>query len=317
MPVGLTHPDLAHLLEWVQDGVLSRRQLLDAGATDRDIRRLVRRRELAVAHPGVYVNHTGPLTYRQREWVAVLAACPAALTGMSALPGCPPVIEVAVDHGRKPRMPHGSVARQARNLRERVRPGSSPPRVRVEHAIIDVMARHLRRGDVAGAFAQLTRTCFDRRTTPDRILRVLGTRGRVAGRRTIEGLLVDLRDGACSVLERGYLHRIERAHGLPRGRRQARSMATGAATDNDVLYDEFGVIVELDGRAYHDSARARDADARRDLAERAASDTATLRVTYGLVFGDPCRTAAWIAAVLRRRGWAGDPHGCPACRDAA
>lgn len=317
MPVDLTHPDLAHLLGWVQDGVVARRQLLDAGATDRDIRRMVRHRELTRAHPGVYVNHTGPLSYEQRQWVALLAAWPAALTGASALPGRPAVIEVAIDHGRKLQMPRGSVARRTARLREKVRAGSCPPRVQVEHAIIDVMARHITRGDVAEAFAQLTRTCFDRRTTPDRIGSVLADRERVAGRRVIEGLLADLRDGACSVLERGYLHLVERAHGLPGGRRQARSAATGAPTDKDVRYDDYGVIVELDGRAYHDSAHARDADARRDLAERAASDTTTLRVTYGLVFDDPCRTAAWVAEVLRRRGWSGEPRDCPACRHSA
>lgn len=317
MAVGLAHPDLAHLLRWVQDGVLARRQLLAAGATDRDIRRLVRRRELTVAHPGVYVDHTGPLSYEQREWVAVLAAWPAALAGASAIPGRPQRIEVAVEHGRKVRMPRGSVVRRRAKLREQVRPGSNPPRMQVEHAIIDVMARALARGDVAEAFAQLTRTCFDRRTSPERIIAVLAERERVAGRRVMEGLLSDLRDGACSVLERGYLHRVERAHGLPQARRQARSTATGAATDSDVRYDEYGVIVELDGRAFHDTARTRDADARRDLAERAVSDATTLRVTYGLVFDDPCRTASWIAEVLRRRGWTGQPQGCPACDNAA
>jgi hypothetical protein len=49
------------LLE-AQHGVVSRSQLLEHGVEQHEIRRLLRRREWAVAHPGVYVAHTGPLT---------------------------------------------------------------------------------------------------------------------------------------------------------------------------------------------------------------------------------------------------------------
>jgi hypothetical protein len=127
-------------------------------------------------------------------------------------------------------------------------------------------------------------------------------------------MLADFRDGACSVLERGYLHRVERAHGLPRGERQTRSTATGRLTFRDVHYRVQGVVVELDGHAFHDAPRDRDRDALRDLAELGSSNLVTTRVTYGLVFGDACRTAGLIGDVLRRRGWTGRPRTCPACR---
>lgn len=91
-------------------------------------------------------------------------------------------------------------------------------------------------------------------------------------------MVTDLRDGACSVLERGYLHRVERAHGLPRASRQRRSTATGKRTAQDVRYVVYGVVVELDGRAFHDSPEARDNDARRDIAELATTDAVTARV---------------------------------------
>lgn len=68
-----------------QDGVLSRRQSLQAGLTDRDLARLSRRRELVRVHPGVYVDHTGPLSWQQRAWAAVLFSWPAALCAESAL----------------------------------------------------------------------------------------------------------------------------------------------------------------------------------------------------------------------------------------
>ena len=67
-----------------QDGVVSRRQVLERGGSDADIERMIRRRVLARVFEGVYVEHTGPLTWRQRAWAAVLYHHPAALAGASA-----------------------------------------------------------------------------------------------------------------------------------------------------------------------------------------------------------------------------------------
>lgn len=312
--VDLTHPELAHLLRWVQDGVVSRRQLLTAGATDHDIARMVRRRELTTVHPGVYVVHSGPLTRRQREWVAVLAAWPAALCHESALPDPPHrPIHVAIALDRSATVPRDVVVHRMADLDHRVQWNATPPRVGLEHSWIDLASRQVRADDVSAAFASLARVCFSRRTTPERIAVVLTTRARVSGRVTLSGLLADARDGANSVLERGYLHRVERAHGLPRGRRQARSDATGRRTDQDVAYDDYGLVVELDGRAFHDSPEARDHDARRDLAELAVSGTATARLTFGLVFREACPTAARVGAILRSRGWTAELRLCPSC----
>lgn len=311
--VDLRHPQLARLLR-VQCGVLTRAQLIAAGASEGDITRMRRRKEIRRVHPGLYVDHTGPLTYEQREWVAVLAAWPAALCGESAIPGRRPhTIAVAVERGRTVRVPSGVVLRRVAGLAGRVRRGTQPPRIRVEHAVVDLMVQHLARDDVAAAFSELAATCFGRPDLPRAILGCLAERPRVPRRGMIEDLLVDLRDGACSVLERGFLHHVERAHGLPAGSRQVASRATGRRTVVDVRYDEFGVIVELNGRAFHDSAEAYDADAERELAERAASGAESLRVTYGLVFRTGCRTAAWIATILRRRGWEGSLRRCPRC----
>lgn len=84
--VGMVHEigTLGHLLE-LQSGVVARRQVLAAGQTDNDIRRRLRRRAWAQVHPGVYVDHTGALTWLQRAWAAVLFAEPAALCHDSAL----------------------------------------------------------------------------------------------------------------------------------------------------------------------------------------------------------------------------------------
>ncbi|WP_207947808.1 hypothetical protein [Occultella glacieicola] len=153
----------------VQDGVVSRPQLLEAGARMHDLERMIRRRELRRIHPGVYVTHTGPLTHRQREWAAVLIAWPAALAGASALPGPPPArVQIAIARGRTVQPPEGVQVRHHSNLRHRVLWHRAPPRVRVEHATIDEMSEHVRAGDVAGAFATLAKVMQSRQTTVDR-----------------------------------------------------------------------------------------------------------------------------------------------------
>ena len=68
-----------------QDGVISRRQAMAAGEAPHDVRRRLRRRDWVKVHPGVYVAHTGPMTWRQGAWAAVLWGWPAALWGPTAL----------------------------------------------------------------------------------------------------------------------------------------------------------------------------------------------------------------------------------------
>lgn len=309
-----SHPGLQELLRWAQDGVVSRQQLLDLGATDHDIARMLRRRELTATQPGVYVDHNGRLTRAQREWVALLACAPAALSHESAMPGGdPPVVHVCIDQRRTLARMAGVVVHRTSHLGDRIDWHRRPPRVRPEHATIDVMEARIRGDDIAGAYAALTRACHTREVVPRMLRAALAERRKVVRRSMILGMIDDVELGANSVLERGYLQLVERAHGLPRARRQRVSQATGKRTDQDVRYEEYGVIVEPDGRAFHDSPEARDVDARRDLAERAVSDALTLRVTYGLVFNDACRTARWIGQILQRRGWQGEIRSCPRC----
>lgn len=310
--MGIDERHLAFLAD-VQSGVLARRQLLEVGLTANDIRRQLRRRELVLVAPGVYVDHTGPLTRRQREWVAVLAAWPAALCGESAIAGVSsPTIHVAVGLHRTLVTLPGTRLHPTAGLECRVDWRTAPPRVRTDHAVIDVMSERIRADDVAGAYAVLAQACFSA-TIPARVERTLARRRRVAGRALIASMIADLATGACSVLERGYLHRVERAHGLPVGQRQRASTASGARTVKDVLYEEYSLVVELDGRAIHDRPESWDADARRDLAELATTDAVTARVTYGLVFGGQCTTAFWIGRILQRHGWTGEVQRCPLC----
>lgn len=76
-------PEIAAVMRQ-QDGVISRAQVLDLGGDDLLIRRQVRRRRWSRMLPGVYVDHTGIPTWRQRAWTAVLIHAPSALAGRSA-----------------------------------------------------------------------------------------------------------------------------------------------------------------------------------------------------------------------------------------
>lgn len=73
------------------------------------------------------------------------------------------------------------------------------------------------------------------------------------------------------------------------------------------------LIVELDGRLFHDSASARSKDVERDL-DAAVDGRSTVRLTYYQVFDHPCRTAGKIAHIMRQHGITVDGHPCgPGC----
>ena len=56
-----------------QAGVVSSTQVLAAGYDDNDIERWIRRRQWARLHQGVYVDHTGELSWLQEAWAGVLS----------------------------------------------------------------------------------------------------------------------------------------------------------------------------------------------------------------------------------------------------
>ena len=304
----------------IQAGVIARVQALGCGLTGNDVRRLVRRREWAGVHAGVYVDHTGPLTWLQRAWAAVLATAPSALAGESALraadgPGRRDHddgrIHVAVDHTRHPAAPPGVVVHRVARLHDRVLWNLGPPRMRYEEAVLDVAGAKAGAGDLVGVVGALTAACQARRTTPERLLTTSQGRPRVHERAWTEGVLHDLATGATSVLEHGFLTRVERPHRLPVAARQVSTVATMGLTYRDVAYAD--VDVELDGRQFHDTTEQRDRDLDRDL-DSVVRGRAAVRQGYGQVFARPCATAARLGALLQARGWAGVPVPCgPGC----
>lgn len=208
------------------------------------------------------------------------------------------------------------VVRQSRRFEESVRLDLHPPRQGYDDAVIELADRAR---DELGAIAVLADACGARRTTAARLLARMSTMTRLSRRLLLNGVLADVADGTCSVLEHAYLAKVERAHGLPRGLRQVCEVdGDGRRMFRDVVYvgsrPSWRQIVELDGRLHHDSAQARDRDLERDL-DAAIDGADTVRLGYGQVLGRACSTASKIGLLLQRRGWRGAPTPCADCCD--
>jgi very-short-patch-repair endonuclease len=139
---------------------------------------------------------------------------------------------------------------------------------------------------------------------PERLLAALTTRRRVRWRLELTDALSDVADGCHSLLELRYARQVERAHGLPRGKRQHRR---GGRYD-DVAYPGFATTVELDGKVNH-AAELAFRDHRRDKAVVLAG-ARVLRYGFTDVTRRPCVVAAEVAAVLRVSGWTGRLRSC-------
>lgn len=297
-----------------QDGVLSRRQVVAMGGSDNDIETALRRRRWARMHNGVYVDHTGAPTWRQRAWAAALCHWPAALSGRSALIAhglvkarSSEVIELVVPCSRRVDDPPGISTSRLAAYEEVVLAQLSPPRVRIEHAVLTVASGSATED---AAVAVIADSCQQRRTTPARLAAALGAMTRLPRRRLLVEVLEDVATGAYSALELRYLRDVERAHGLPTGRRQRREEVDGSSgvVFRDVAYEEQEALVELDGRLGHESASDRWADLARDLVAT-ATGRVTLRAGWRQAL-EPCRLAYLIAQVLWARGWRGELRRC-------
>ena len=290
-----------------QDGVVSRQQLLALEVTDSEIERKLRRREWARVHPGVYVEHTGPLTWLQRAWAAVLFYAPAALAGPSALRAAK-----LRGHGQADAAPIRVCVDSARTVRSR--PGITVERIGglgIEHPGASVApapaarARTGVRGVCQGGRGH-GRGPARRRgpARPDH----RGATGRCAGGMSAaEAPTAAARDPPrCRrrrlLGPRAPLPGAGRATPRPADRKRQRRVHQGKhPAFRDVDYVDLATVVELDGRLGHEEAADRWADLDRDLSAVVAGEL-TLRAGWGQVL-EPCRLAAsWEASSSHEAG---------------
>jgi hypothetical protein len=298
-----------------QADAIARSQGSTAGVTAHTMRNRVRDGRWQRLQRGVYATFSGEPLRETVLWAALLRAGPGAVLshqtaaerhGLIDEPS--PVIVITVPASRSPaRTPIPGVVIHRSDAIVRTRhPAMLPPCTRVEDTVLDLIQVAPTFDD---AYAWICRAIGRRRTTTDRIQLAMTARKRMRWRQEIALALGDAADGALSVLEYRYVHRVERPHRLPAARRQARVRHSTGNRYLDNIYDEYGACVELDGTAAH-PADEQWRDKRRDNVNT-ISGLVTLRLGL-LDLGDRrCETAMGVATLLRRHGWTGSPHPCP------
>ncbi|WP_127573734.1 type IV toxin-antitoxin system AbiEi family antitoxin domain-containing protein [Georgenia faecalis] len=313
-------PDRARIdrLAGRQHFVVTRRQVLELGASATWLRHQVVTGRWRRLHPGVYVNHHAALDWMTRAFAALsYAGRDAALSHTAASmwwfekptarrlrPDEP--IEVSVPFRRTVQPQPGLIIH-----RRRLMPAVWSGAVRATTApetVLDLVARADRLDDVVGILTRATRTL-----RPEEIRAVATARSRLRHRDLVRDVLAEVAHGVESPLELRYRRGVEVAHGLPRSELQVRERLGEAWIRADCRYRAHRVRVELDGRLAHPGGRT-DEDTWRDNAALLATGEITLRYRWSHVAGAPCRTAVQVAEALRAGGWGGALRRCsPHC----
>ena len=118
-----------------------------------------------------------------------------------------------------------------------------------------------------------------------------GARKRLRWRGDLDEIIAAGAGGAHSVIEYRYDQDVEQAHGLPPAAKQVRfTKPDGSRGFRDRYYEEYGLIIELDGKQYHPAERrGRDQDRDNDAAATVGS---TLRYGWVDVTSKRCESAA-------------------------
>lgn len=319
--------DLTELIE-SQDQIIARWQARALGMPADTIDYRLRHSIWRTVYPGVYSTVTGALTRGAQLWAAILVCSKEVVLSRGA-PGPPHKPDAALSHetaaylhglaDKDPGLIHLTIPTARRipvaspsirvhmsiRLDETRHPALEPPRTALVPTVVD-LSQTAQSTD--HAISWLTRACGKRLTTPDQLLVALAARKKLRRRRELVEALGDTSIGSHSILELRYLRDVERAHGLPEGRRQRRRITHGTITYEDVVYEEFDTTVELDGRLGHEYEGVF-RDRRRDNAtvERGG---APLRYGHTDIESAPCASALQVIAVLKHRGWTGTPFPC-------
>jgi hypothetical protein len=304
-----------------QAGVCTTAQARAAGLPADAICRLLSTGRWTQMHRGVHLTQQGPPGLGARMWAAHLALGPGSVAGgltaaryWGLADGDPlpdePITMVLPD----------GCSRRARGVRvTRVpapgalaHPARTPPVLTVEHTVLSAVADA--RTDAA-AVEVVLRACRLRLTNPDRLVAAAATRPRLRRRALLNQVCTEVRDGVTSELEKRYRSHVALPHGLPRSRTQvAAGIGPRRQGYRDVLYADWGVIVELDGRLGHAQESEVLRDQERDN-HATLTGQATLRFGWLGVVGAACLVAAQVDELLQMRGWTDAIRPCgPTCR---
>ncbi|GAB3812027.1 hypothetical protein GCM10028820_04260 [Tessaracoccus terricola] len=299
-------PELRSLIR-IQNGVFTPAQALEHGVTRAVLDRLAREGHWQSLTRGLWsvVEEPGWLGL---AWGGLLLAGEGAVLGGAAaahLWGAarqPRTIKVWTPRRLKGHPALGSL-RLGHATRTRA-PETQPPRLSLADAVVE-MCMDATVDDVVG---HVSRAVKSRNTTTAQLREALGATRNHPNRLLLADIAHDHDSGTESPIERRYLHDVALAHGLPVGTRQAEASRRGFT---DVGYEEYGVLVELDGRAFHEGLAAHD-DMARDNGNL-LNGNRTFRYGMRAVAGTPCRVAGEVGTGLRQGGWRGQRHSCPRC----
>ena len=310
-------PSTLRYLASGQFGVVSRSQALRGGLTAGMIKFRVTSGRWRQVHPGIYTTFNGDLSHGSRLWAAVLSAGPGAVLGHETAAELHQLadkrdrlVHVMIPDPRHVKAAEGvRLHRSTRNV-EAVQMQGYPPVTTVEETVLDLTQAATTFDDVCG---WVTRAIARELTDETRLHAAMTKRERLRWRADLHEVLEAAVTGDHSVLEFRYHRDVERAHGLPEPDRQVPFTAKdGRRGRRDRVYQEYGVVVELDGRLAHPEEN-RWKDTARDNAAAAARQQ-SLRYGWTAVTKHPCATAAEVIEVLRNHGWRGRPRPCsPGC----
>jgi hypothetical protein len=317
--MGNTIPPSLRRIIAEQADVVTRPQVLRAGVSRNTIASKVKHGLWQQLHPGVYGAFTGEISWRASLWAAALYAGPGALLshetaaevlGLTEL-RCP-VIQVTIPASRRVRPPQGVAIHHSSFDYPRWRPQrGTPPHTFYAETIVDLVAAADTLDDV---IAWVSRGIARNLVSEAQLKAAVAARRRFRRRDQIAEVIERVAGGSHFPLEFRYDRDVERAHGLPVATRQVKFVKPdGSRGFRDRCYEEYGLIVELDGKQFH-LVDQRTRDQARDN-EAAATTGATLRYGWADVERAPCETAAQVYRALRKRGYAGTIRPCSAaCR---
>jgi hypothetical protein len=217
---------------------------------------------------GTYATFSGLPPREALLWAAVLRAGPGAVLSyetaaeVHGLTGKPSrKIHITVPISRDPARwgdISGVVIHRSRNVVSQPLPPWQLPRTPIAETVLDLVASSKTFDD---AYSWLSRATGQQLATVEMIRTALAARKKMRWRPWLAEALDDVAEGVMFPLERRYIRDVERAHGLPAARRQARRELASGVRYLDNQYERYGICVELDGQSSHPPEQKwRDAD---------------------------------------------------------